>query len=138
MSHTLSPDQIRTHIQNRNLHPTMSISMTEAASQAAHALRTEKREYRDLYLRVYIDGKGCDGFYYGVTFDGKTPGDFVFRAEAIELIVDPKSLYFLYGSTIDWISDDRGTGFMVNNPNHERYRGKFYKKKAWTEALEPS
>jgi len=116
----------------------MSISMTEAASQAAHTLKIEQREYRDLCLRVYIDGKGCDGFYYGVTFDAKTPGDFVFHAEAIELIVDPKSLYFLYGSTIDWVSDDRGTGFIVNNPNHERYRGKFYKKKAWTEALEPS
>lgn len=138
MNLPMSPDRIRTLIQNRDLDPSMEISLTETASRAVLTLKTDHFESNKCYLRVYIDGKGCDGFYYGVTFDSKSPTDFVFDASTIQIIVDPKSLYFIYGSIIDWVSDERGTGFIVNNPNHDRYRGKFYKKKAWTQALEPS
>jgi iron-sulfur cluster insertion protein len=138
MTRPLSPNEIKTHIETRHLHPTMILTMTECAARAAHALRVERDDNHDLSLRVYIDGKGCDGFYYGVTFDVKTSEDFVFTSATVDLIVDPNCLYFLYGSVVDWISDHRGTGFLVTNPNHERYRGKFYKKKAWSKALDPA
>ncbi len=135
MTDTLSPKDIQEHIESRCLHPTMAVTITETAANAVRVLRTDKAEYRGLPLRVYIDGKGCDGFYYGVTFDTKAAEDFSFNSENIEIIVDPNSLSFLFGSVIDWVNDVRGTGFLVQNPNHERYRGKFYKKKAWTQAL---
>jgi iron-sulfur cluster assembly accessory protein len=135
MNNPLSPKDIRTCIEARNLHPSMAVTITEEAVRAATTLRTDNEEFKDLSLRVYIDGKGCDGFYYGVTFDAKNDQDFVFPSNTIDMVVDPKSLYFLYGSVVDWVSDERGTGFLVNNPNHERYRGKFYKKKAWSQAL---
>lgn len=124
------------HVESRNLHPAMTLSITEAAAKAAKNLRSENPNYSNLPLRVYIDGKGCDGFYYGVAFDVKLPDDFIFISQDIQLIVDPSTLQFIYGSVIDWISDDRGTGFLVSNPNHERFRGKFYKKKAWSQILE--
>lgn len=136
MNKTLSPDDIKFHVESRSLHPAMSLKVTEAAAKAVQHLRVENPSYNNMPLRVYIDGKGCDGFYYGVAFDAKMQDDFVFNSQEIQLIVDPSTLQFVYGSVIDWISDDRGTGFLVSNPNHERFRGKFFKKKAWSQALE--
>jgi iron-sulfur cluster insertion protein len=136
MTKTLSPDAIKFHVESRNLHPSMMLTTTEAAAKAVQLLRVENPDYKHLPLRVYIDGKGCDGFYYGVTFDPKLPTDFMFHSNNLELIVDPSTLQFVFGSVIDWISDDRGTGFLVLNPNHERFRGKFYKKKAWSQVLD--
>jgi iron-sulfur cluster assembly accessory protein len=136
MNKTLSPDNIKLHVESRNLHPAMTLSITEAAAMAAKQLQADNPDYNTLPLRVYIDGKGCDGFYYGVAFDAKLPDDFIFNSRDIQLIVDPSTLQFVYGSVVDWISDDRGTGFLVLNPNHERFRGKFYKKSAWSQVLE--
>ncbi len=85
-----------------------------------------------LDLRVYLSGKGCDGFDYGVTFDQSGPGDLTYNiTDDISVICDEKSLEFLMDSTIEWVDDERGRGFIVNNPNHKKYRGKFYKRASW-------
>jgi iron-sulfur cluster insertion protein len=99
------------------------------AGDAAHAGKA---------LRVYIEGKGCDGFYYGVSFDDANERDERFAQGSLTLVVDPDSRQFLAGSTIDWVDDERGRGFLVDNPGHRRFRGKFYKKSEWRERLTSS
>jgi iron-sulfur cluster insertion protein len=89
-------------------------------------------------LRIYIDGKGCDGFYYGVAFDQTGARDVAFQQGSLTLVVDPDSLQFLEGSTVAWVDDERGRGFLVENPRHRQFRGKFYKKSAWVERLTSS
>lgn len=86
-------------------------------------------------LRLYLEGKGCDGFYYGVAFDHPLPNDHHFPQGGIDVIVDADSMCFVQGSTIDWVDDRRGRGFLVHNPSHKRYRGKFYKKSVWQQRL---
>lgn len=113
----------------------LSPRLTDDALVNAIRLSTAESSYHGLALRLYLEGKGCDGFYYGVSFDAKTPDDVVFAHQGLDLVVDKQSLRFLFGATITWIDDERGQGFLVDNPGHRRYRGKFFKRKAWQEAL---
>jgi len=110
------------------------VTMSSEAIDQAFKLQCETKEYQDLNLRLYIEGKGCDGFYYGVSFDTKSSEDICFNvSETIELVVDPESFQFCKGAHIEWVDDERGRGFLVNNPNQKKFRGKFYKRKAWQE-----
>jgi iron-sulfur cluster assembly accessory protein len=86
-------------------------------------------------LRVWLEGKGCDGFYYGVSFDQANGDDIVFISSGVQVVVDPQTIEYVDGSEIDWIDDERGRGFLVNNPNHKKFRGKFYKRQQWQERL---
>jgi iron-sulfur cluster insertion protein len=134
----LSPEMIREAVESRQIHPEMVVGFDLIASQKALELwssTSEGSKEGRPSLRVYIEGKGCDGFYYGVAFDRSTPEDFVFCGPSVDVIVDPQSLGFVYGSQITWIQGDAGEGFLVQNPNHERFRGKFFKKKAWQASL---
>ena len=112
-----------------------TIQLTENALAAAVDLARQP-DHVDKSLRLYIDGKGCDGFYYGVCFDDAAADDKKFLHGSIELIVDQETLIYVEGSTIDWVDDERGKGFLVNNPNHRKFRGKFFRRKqnkAWIE-----
>lgn len=111
------------------------ISLTDRALRVAIGLKKDNETYRELPLRVYIAGKGCDGFYYGVSFDLKSPKDLSFKQDALEIIIDPDSMSFMQNSIIDYVNDERGEGFLIDNPNHKKFRGKFYRKKSWKNSL---
>jgi len=113
-----------------------SIYISPKALSEALEMQTHTARYRNLPLRLYIEGKGCDGFYYGVSFDSQSPDDLVFPQEGgLLLIIDPPAFEFCQGCTIEWIDDERGTGFLVENPYQWKFRGKFFKRKAWIEKL---
>ncbi|MFW7378139.1 MAG: HesB/IscA family protein [Oligoflexus sp.] len=113
-----------------------SIRLNSLALEKAQELSRDFRQYQGKSLRLYLDGKGCDGFYYGVAFDTPNDNDLHFPQSDIDLIIDPDSFEFCAGSTITWVDDERGQGFLVENPNHRKFRGKFYKRKVWQEKLE--
>jgi len=111
------------------------ITLSEEALANALVLERENQDYQGKDLRVYLDGKGCDGFFYGVAFDVRSQDDLVFPHEGIDVIVDPESLKFIDGSTVEWVDDERGRGFLVENPGHRKFRGKFYKRENWEKRL---
>ena len=47
----------------------------------------------------------------------KRDGDTVVEDGELKVLVDPNSAPNLTGATVDFIDDQRGTGFMVDNPN---------------------
>ena len=100
-------------------------------------LAEENAEYNGKNLRLYIEGKGCDGFYYGVAFDEKSADDAEACSvgESLTLIIDPDSATFCKNVTIDWIDDERGQGFLVENHDQKKFKGKFYKRQAWQKKL---
>ncbi len=113
----------------------IDISLTQEAIAKAIELQRDFPRYQNRTLRIYIEGKGCDGFTYGVTFDDKTETDLVFHQGPLNCVIDPESYQFCKGSTVEWVDDERGTGFLLSNPNERHYRGKFYKKRVWQEFL---
>lgn len=136
----LSPDLLGAEalLARGDLPEKLKVRLTPKALAAALELAASDAAFRNLPLRLYIEGKGCDGFYYGVTFDRPTPDDVTFPQDGVDVVVDRQSLRFLLGATIDWVDDERGRGFLVDNPGHKRYRGKFYKRQAWQAALAPT
>lgn len=117
-----------------------AIVLDQEALQQTQKLAKHPEHQGKPCLRVYLEGKGCDGFTYGVCFDQKLPNDYVFPHpfvdETINLVCDPDSYQFIRGSSITFVNDERGAGYVVDNPRHKRFRGKFYKKKIWQQRLE--
>ena len=114
----------------------MSIEITGSAIAATNRLQSEVSEYQGKDLRIYLAGKHCDGFEYGVAFDHRDNGDSIIAVEkTFSLICDTQTFEFVRGSTIDWVDDERGRGYLVMNPNHKKFRGKFYKKSEWKSKL---
>ena len=96
---------------------TDSVLLTPAAVEAVRNLQVEQKA-EDYCLRVYVAGQGCSGLQYGMGLDNN-PGenDLTFDTDGIKVLVDDQSILFMRGSTIDFIDDERGKGFLVNNPN---------------------
>jgi iron-sulfur cluster assembly accessory protein len=116
--------------------PDPMVHLTPQAVEAAKRLRSENPDWTGLDLRIYLSGKGCDGFEYGVTFDARQDLDHVQNFDDMLIVVDPDTVTFVQGSNIDWVDDERGRGFLVDNPNQKKFRGKFFKRKDWRERLE--
>lgn len=90
---------------------------TNTAAQKVKTLISEE-ENPNLKLRVYITGGGCSGFQYGFTFDEKVnDGDLTIENAGVSLVVDPMSLQYLIGATVDYSEGLEGSRFVVTNPN---------------------
>lgn len=75
-------------------------------------------------LRVGVKGGGCSGLSYVLKFDGKAQdGDEIIEVDGVRLFVDPKSLIFLAGTTLDFSDGLNGKGFSFNNPNASKTCG---------------
>lgn len=95
----------------------LPLHFTDAAANKVKALIADE-ENPNLMLRVYITGGGCSGFQYGFTFDEKVnDGDTRIEKHGVALIVDPMSLQYLIGGTVDYTEGLEGSRFIVNNPN---------------------
>ena len=95
----------------------LPIQMTDAAANKVKTLITEE-ENPELKLRVYITGGGCSGFQYGFTFDEKiNDGDTVVEKSGVTMVIDPMSLQYLVGGSVDYTEGLEGSRFTVTNPN---------------------
>ncbi len=93
------------------------IQMTEKAIQKVHAFATGSQEAQGKHLRIYVQGGGCSGFEYGFTFDDLREDDQIVEQGGVKVLLDPISLPYLQGCTVDYLEDFRGSGFSVQNPN---------------------
>lgn len=69
-------------------------------------------------LRLGVLGGGCSGLSYQFKFASQArPTDHVFQFEDVQVFVDPKSMVFLDGMTLDWKDSLLQSGFIFNNPH---------------------
>src|SRR3954463_4460257 len=69
-------------------------------------------------LRLGVLGGGCSGLSYQFKFAPEPrPGDHVFQFEDVRVFVDPKSMLFLDGMTLDWQDSLIQSGFVFQNPH---------------------
>ncbi|UTV27332.1 iron-sulfur cluster insertion protein ErpA [Photobacterium atrarenae] len=95
----------------------LPLNFSDVAANKVKALIAEE-ENPELKLRVYITGGGCSGFQYGFTFDEKVnDGDTTIENSGVTLVVDPMSLQYLIGGTVDYTEGLEGSRFFINNPN---------------------
>ncbi|WP_413112694.1 iron-sulfur cluster insertion protein ErpA [Thaumasiovibrio sp. DFM-14] len=95
----------------------LPLNFSEVAANRVKTLIAEE-ENPNLKLRVYITGGGCSGFQYGFTFDESVnEGDTTIENSGVTLVVDPMSLQYLIGGTVDYTEGLEGSRFFVDNPN---------------------
>jgi iron-sulfur cluster assembly protein len=104
---------------------TPSISVTVGAANAIQK-QIQKRGVPDTSLRLGIRGGGCSGFSYAIEFHDGPPRarDRVFDVKTtdgstVRVVVDPKSLVYLAGMTLDWEQTLVRQGFKFVNPNEK-------------------
>jgi iron-sulfur cluster assembly protein len=75
-------------------------------------------------LRVGIKGGGCSGLSYTMDFDDTIePTDEVVQADGLKVVIDRKSLLYLYGTQLTYSDGLNGKGFAWENPNASRTCG---------------
>jgi len=95
----------------------LPLQFTDAAATKVKNLIADE-ENPALKLRVYITGGGCSGFQYGFTFDDQlNDGDMTIEKQGVSLVVDPMSLQYLVGGSVDYTEGLEGSRFIVTNPN---------------------
>ena len=75
-------------------------------------------------LPLGVLGGGCSGLSYLFKFDPKPrPTDKVYEFEDVKVFVDPKSMIYLDGMTLDWKDSLIQSGFEFDNPNAKKNCG---------------
>lgn len=93
------------------------IDVTPEALKRVRSLM-EERSLEGHALRVFVHGGGCSGLQYGMAMENQPrETDHKFGFDDVQIVVDPQSLSFLAGSTIDYVDDLMGGGFKIDNPN---------------------
>lgn len=95
-----------------------NIQLTPSAIQEIKS-QLAKRETPNAYLRLGVKGGSCSGFTYVIQFEDDAPKerDIQLDIDGVKILVDPKSLAYLDGSTLDWKSSLMEQGFDFINPH---------------------
>ncbi|MFZ9744232.1 MAG: iron-sulfur cluster insertion protein ErpA [Aquiluna sp.] len=87
-----------------------------AVSKVKYLLEAEGRD--DLRLRVAVQPGGCSGLIYQLFFDETLEeSDAVVDFDGVEVVVDPMSIPYLDGASIDFEDSIQKQGFTIDNPN---------------------
>lgn len=99
----------------------MAINLTESAIKELKRYQTDQEIASDAIVRVKIEGGGCSGFQYALSFqdsdDLNPDNDNLYEFDGIRVAVDKKSMLYLDGTTVNWIEDLSQRGFSFENPN---------------------
>jgi iron-sulfur cluster assembly protein len=77
------------------------------------------------HLRVGVKGGGCSGLSYVMDFDDtiETTDETVEVDGGLKVVIDRKSVLYLYGTELDYSDGLNGKGFQWGNPNASRTCG---------------
>jgi len=102
------------------------ITVSEKALQHVISLMMESNITPDSHhLRVGVKGGGCSGLSYVMDFDDKIePTDETVEIDGgLKVVIDRKSVLYLYGTELDYSDGLNGKGFQWGNPNASRTCG---------------
>ncbi len=100
------------------------ITLTEKAAEQILRIKKENNIPEAHALRVGVKGGGCSGLSYVLGFDAAArPNDEVFEQHGVKVYVDPKSLFYISGTVLDFQDGLNGKGFVFNNPQAARTCG---------------
>ncbi len=100
------------------------IKVSDKAKEYITQLMAEEKQASASFVRVGVKGGGCSGLEYQMKFDTELKqGDEVYEDKGIKIVVDLKSLLYLYGTELDYSGGINGKGLMFNNPNASRTCG---------------
>ncbi|OGS48264.1 MAG: hypothetical protein A3K68_03505 [Euryarchaeota archaeon RBG_16_68_13] len=97
--------------------PSPELVITDSAVQRIRTLR-EKGSRPNAALRMRIIAGGCSGMQYRMDLtETPRPDDVIVEAFDVRVLVDPRSMAFLRGATLDYAEELIGGQFKIANPN---------------------
>lgn len=94
-----------------------TVEITEAAAKAIQKYLLEHGAKESSGIRIGIRGGGCSGLSYYLDADeNPRESDHVIEAFGSRVFIDPKSLLFLQGTTLDYVTGLMDAGFKFVNP----------------------
>ena len=101
------------------------VHMTERAAKKILALLAKEGVSLETGgLRVGVQGGGCSGLSYAMRLDTQARDrDKIFEEFGARIFVDPKSLLYLNGTTLEYEETLMRQGFVFQNPNAARSCG---------------
>jgi iron-sulfur cluster assembly accessory protein len=93
------------------------ITVTEKAAAKTRSL-AEREGQTGACLRLRVTAGGCNGFSYRLSLEAAPgPDDEVVESHGLRVLVDPRSVPIVRGSTLDFNDALLGGGLKVHNPN---------------------
>jgi iron-sulfur cluster assembly protein len=101
------------------------ITISEEAMEHLNNLMKEEGITSDSHhLRVGVKGGGCSGLSYVMDFDTTIdPTDEIINLDELKVVIDRKSVLYLYGTELQYSGGLNGKGFQWSNPNASRTCG---------------
>lgn len=94
------------------------IKLTPSAEQQIKTLIS--RRQKGIGVRLGVKTTGCSGLAYVFEYvDQIQPGDFEQAFAGFMMFIDPKSLVYLSGTTVDFVRNGLNEGFEFSNPNEQ-------------------
>ena len=105
--------------------PKQGLQVTErAVAKIRSAMAKEGISPEEGGLRLGVQGGGCSGLSYSITFDTHPRDrDRIYNFSGVRVFVDPKSFVYLHGMTLDYEETLMRQGFNFVNPNSSRSCG---------------
>jgi iron-sulfur cluster assembly accessory protein len=95
----------------------VAVEVTPAAEEQVRKIM-ERQGKDGQALRLFVQGGGCSGLTYGMSFDHQETGDEVaFRHDGVTVVVDHASAPLLEGLKVDYLLGLEQSGFKIFNPN---------------------
>jgi iron-sulfur cluster assembly protein len=94
------------------------IEVTPAARDQVVKIMEKQHAAPGAALRLFVQGGGCSGLTYGMSFDKQETGDEVaFKDPQLTVVVDKASAPLLQGVKVDFLLGLEASGFKIYNPN---------------------
>jgi len=95
-----------------------ALTTIEVTPEAASKLiELQAGDPKRALLRVYVAGRSCCSFQYGLAFEEKpNDTDALTEAAGIRIAIDEVSAPYCQGAKVEWVDGPEGQGFLVRNP----------------------
>lgn len=96
-----------------------SQSLVNLSEQAAlHISQQLNKRGKGIGIRVGVKTTGCSGMAYILEFvDQAKTEDQIIESKGIKLFIDPQSMPYIKGTSMDYIKEGLNEGFKFINPN---------------------
>lgn len=110
-------ERIELNVLNEEEVEAPALVLTSGAAAKIKSILAE-RNLPEHGLRVFVSGGGCSGMQYGMAIEGN-PREFdtTVELDGVKVYVDPTSMMYLGGATVDYVDNLMGGGFRIDNPN---------------------
>lgn len=95
------------------------IKLTERAADRIKDLLSSKEEA--VGVRIGVKRRGCNGYSYTMNYvmkpDLESNKDELVKQHGVQVFVDPKAVFFIVGTEMDFIDTELSSEFTFTNPN---------------------